>query len=356
MKICHVSFGVIKHDSPADWLDSIGYHTRVLEALAQRHEVISFHFTRRRACLVRNRVTYRFLENGLKDKLFLTGLLTELRSLAPDVFVLHGMHAVWNMFTFLSLFKTTRIFVQHHGEQVFSWPKSWFQRYNDRFVDGYFFSSGDMATPWLKLRQIATTKKVFEMLEATSSFEPVSRSSSNADMKFLWVGRINANKDPETLIEGFRIFLNERPDAKLVVISSDRSALKKLEESLGSANTSIKLIGPVDHREMQPWFLKANFIVSTSLYEGSGIAVLEAMSCGCIPILSDIPSFRTMTNNGHIGFLFAAASAPALAAALRKAATMDIITEQERVHSHFDKHLSASAIANRFEQLVSDTI
>ena len=67
---------------------------------------------------------------------------------------------------------------------------------------------------------------------------------------------------------------------------------------------NIHLIGKVEHWQLRDWFNRADFIISTSRYESAGIAVCEAMSCGCFPILTNIPSFRMMTGNGKIGRLF----------------------------------------------------
>ncbi len=51
------------------------------------------------------------------------------------------------------------------------------------------------------------------------------------------------------------------------------------------------------------YYNSADYFVLGSHYEGSGFSLVEAMSCGVIPIVTDIPSFRMMTNNGKIGTL-----------------------------------------------------
>lgn len=350
MKIAHISFAVI-NEAPARWLDSIPYHTRVIEALASNHSVTSFHYATTRYTTIRNGVRYCFLKNGISETFFLSTFKSDFRIEKPDVVVLHGMHAVFSVLRFLMVFKNLRVFVQHHGERVFKWPKSFVHRFNDHFIQGYLFSSSDMGSVWVKSDQIASTKKIFQVLEATSSFEPVARTRSTAAPTFLWVGRIDENKDPQTLIEGFKKFAAERLDARLVIISKDVASFHRLRGEIEDATQAIQLVGDVNHAEMQHWFCRSNFIVSTSLYEGSGIAVLEGISLGCVPILSNIPSFRTMTGNGRIGILFQAGSSEHLAIAFHKAAALDFTAEQKRVIDHFREHLSATAIARRIEEL-----
>lgn len=46
---------------------------------------------------------------------------------------------------------------------------------------------------------------------------------------------------------------------------------------------------------------RASFFVSLSEYEGFGIAAIEAMSAGLVPLLSDIPSYRQFVERSGVG-------------------------------------------------------
>ena len=48
---------------------------------------------------------------------------------------------------------------------------------------------------------------------------------------------------------------------------------------------------------------RASFVASASEYEGFGIAVVEGMSAGLIPLLSDIPAFRRLQESASVGQL-----------------------------------------------------
>ena len=130
--------------------------------------------------------------------------------------------------------------------------------------------------------------------------------------------------------------------------------LGEIERLLDSENGSrerIFLVGAQDHARMESWYNSADFIISGSRYEGSGTAVCEAMSCGCIPILTDIAAFRMMTGRGHCGLLYPAGDRDALSSALLTASAMHIAEEREKVLRQFRSRLSFEAIAAGMEEI-----
>jgi glycosyltransferase involved in cell wall biosynthesis len=124
-----------------------------------------------------------------------------------------------------------------------------------------------------------------------------------------------------------------------------------LSESI-KATAAIKLVDNIVHEELQNWYNSADFIISGSHYEGSGIAVCEGMSCGCIPIVTSIPSFTKMTGPGKCGILYTAGNETALLNALLKTKTLDIAAEKNKVLQQFYEQLSFSAIAKKLSNII----
>ena len=152
-------------------------------------------------------------------------------------------------------------------------------------------------------------------MEVSSVFFPVDKALAksithvNGDPVFLWVGRLNENKNPLTVARAFLKFLKYQPAAHLYMIYQTTELLPELTGLLKNESNNCKalhLVGEVQHSEMQYWYNSADYIISGSYYEGSGTAICEAMSCGCVPIVTDIPSFRAITGNGAYGLLYTA--------------------------------------------------
>jgi len=83
------------------------------------------------------------------------------------------------------------------------------------------------------------------------------------------------------------------------------------------------------------------------------VAVCEAMSCGCIPVLTDIPSFRMMTGEGTCGLLFKPGNVNELTDRLITCCSLDVAIEKRKVLDYFQYNLSFWAIAGKMIQTVS---
>jgi glycosyltransferase involved in cell wall biosynthesis len=77
------------------------------------------------------------------------------------------------------------------------------------------------------------------------------------------------------------------------------------------------------------------------------------MSCGCIPVLTNILSFRMMTDNGKCGLLFPPGNVAALLAALIQTLTMNREEQRRKTLEQFHARLSFEAIAKHMEEVIA---
>lgn len=354
MKVVHISYAQIDERDPERWLERINFFCGILERMADACEVWSFHSIRFSGELERNKVHYVFVNESFGTRLFGSAIDKYIQELKPGAVIVHGMGFQWEVLRLQrSLPSTTRLFVQNHAERPFRSYKRWLQILVDRNIDGYFFASRDLAKPWIEDKQIRSANKIHEVMEVSSVFKPISRKEAmrklnlDDDQGYLWVGRLNENKNPLPVIKVFLKFLDINPTAKLYIIFQEGELLPAIEKLLNTANERSKqiiLVGNVAHADMVYWYNCMRYIISSSFYEGSGVAVCEAMSCGCIPILTNIPSFRMMTDNGRIGFLYEPNDEQALVAILKE--TMHISSHvHDEVIRWFSARLSFTAIA-----------
>lgn len=105
------------------------------------------------------------------------------------------------------------------------------------------------------------------------------------------------------------------------------------------------LIGQVKQRELETWYNSANYYISGSHEESCGFALLEAMACGCIPIVTNIPTFRKITKQGELGLLFEPGDEDSLIAQLSKLPLLEEEQLSDKITAYFEKELSFREIA-----------
>jgi len=105
------------------------------------------------------------------------------------------------------------------------------------------------------------------------------------------------------------------------------------------------LLGSVDHSKLERLYNSADYFVLGSHYEGSGFSLAEALACGVVPVVTDIPSFRAMTDDGRIGCCWSPGCAVAFSQAFLQVARQPLRELSDHAVRFFRAHLSYPAIA-----------
>lgn len=361
MRFIFTSYSVpVAYDQPQAWLKRIEGYIGIPESLANTDEVISIERISYEGELLYKGVQYYFVREGEKVVRFPWRTHDLIKKLQPDVVVINGFIFPLQVIQLrLKLGRKVKIILLHRAEKPYKGWKKYLQRLSGRYVNAYLFASAEFGEQW---KTNIDTKKVYEVIQASSVFsvtdKAMARKSLNisAGTVFLWVGRLDLNKDPVTVVKAFAQFLGSEPSARLYMIYQSDERLAEVLEIVGAnerAAAAITMVGKLNHDELQNWYSSADFIISSSHYESNGVAVCEAMSCGCIPILADIISFRKMTGSGKCGFLFEAGNAAALCKLLLQTPGMDKNEERRKTIEHFQQELSFDAIARKIKELVA---
>lgn len=345
--------------TPDSWLQRIYASTGIMEALSAEHEVISIEQINYEGTVFHEGVQYHFKRFYDAKTRFPYRLNQYIRSLNPDVVFIQGLHHPLQVIQLQLMGKRLKIMAQHHAEQPFTGIKKLLQRLADRYIDAYLFASKELGATWVDRGNLGSLKKIHEVMEVSSRFSPMNKiearrqTGATGNPVFLWVGRLNANKDPLNMVGAFLEFASNHPDARLYMIYHTEELLTEIKALLAEhgRQDNITLIGKVPHDHLLYWFNSADIILSGSHYEGSGTAICEAMSCGCVPLVTDIPAFRMITDNGRCGLLYEAGNRAALLTAFNKILETDLSEKRTRSLAYFKSNLSFEAIAGRIQQI-----
>jgi glycosyltransferase involved in cell wall biosynthesis len=119
----------------------------------------------------------------------------------------------------------------------------------------------------------------------------------------LYVGTIEPRKNIPCLIKAFKI-LRESYNIKLVIAGGKGWScddVLRMPHELGIQDEVI-FTGYVNEKTILYLYNYAIAVVYPSIYEGFGLPVIEAMSCGTPVIISDIPSLREVAGNAALIF------------------------------------------------------
>lgn len=135
---------------------------------------------------------------------------------------------------------------------------------------------------------------------------------------FLAAGRLDAQKAYDVLLAAFAKVAGERDGVDLVILGNG-----PLRESLAAQARDLKIaervifMGRVD--DPFPWYRTALALAHPARFEGMPNAVLEAMSEGLPPIVSDAQEgLRGIVHDGQSGLVVAVDSVPTLATAMKR--------------------------------------
>jgi len=349
--------------TPAALLDSYRTLTEWSDAVAAAGADVSavqrFHSN---ASVDHNGITYTFVTDKLTPWLSTTDAPKEfidaIVAQSPDIVHVNGL-----IFPALiaglraALGSRAAIVAQHHGGEFpirGSGPVGWWQRRRWRgglaSADALSFTAREQADPW-RAAEVIGDQRIIEIVEASTTLRTVERDRARFTSRspvILWVGRLTTHKDPLTVLDGLERALPKLPEAQVLMVFSDEALLPAVDDRVrasGVLRERVTLNGHVAREEMPSFYGASDVFVSGSHSEGSGYALIEAMSAGVVPVVTDIPSFRVIA--GDCGARWHPGDPQQLADALLRVCERDLGPQKRAARDRFARELSWDAIGRR---------
>jgi glycosyltransferase involved in cell wall biosynthesis len=279
-----------------------------------------------------------------------------LHELAPDVLHVHGLGFGHEVRALHELAPSTPILLQDHADRV---PRFWRRRaWRSGAVaaSGLSFCARGQAEPFRRARLLPPDVEIFEIPELTSQFTPGDTTRARAatglhgDPAILWVGHLNANKDPLAVLDGVSAAASELPNLKLWCCYATAPLLPAVEARVARDATlrdRVHLLGRVPRGTIEELMRAADLFVLGSHREGGSSALVEAMATGLTPVVTDIPSSRALTGNGAVGALWPCGDAQAFTSALQSTAATLGPEARAHVRAHFEAQLAGPALGRK---------
>ncbi len=192
-------------------------------------------------------------------------------------------------------------FIKHYPPGLRGKIKWFWQNLSLKGAAAVITDSNSSKKDIIKLAKIPSEKVSVIYLAASQSFKKLTSGNwrekimhrHNLPKKYLlYVGDINWNKNLPGLIKAFTKVKPKFPQFKLVLIGSayTNNSLPEFQEiqqliSKYSLKSEVIFLNYVAENDLVAIYNLATLYIQPSFYEGFGLPVLEAMSCGC-PVIS----------------------------------------------------------------------
>lgn len=317
--------------------------------------------------LTRNDVTYHFLPFGRAAPWAQrTRAFGELvRSLRPDVCHVHGLGFPHDVLSLSALARRIPIVLQDHADHPPRLWRRWSWRRAFSAASGIAFCALEQARPFAHAGLLGAQTKLYEIPESTSRFAPANRDEARrtlgvtGDPLVLWVGHLNDNKDPLTVLNGVSAAAKILPRLKLWCCFGAAPLMHEVQHRITSdpaLRDRVQLLGSVPHQTVEQLMRAADMFVLGSHREGSGYSVIEALACGLPPVVTDIPSFRSLTGSGAVGALWPCGDARGLCEAIVTMSQRPKAQTRAATRAHFDSELSFAALGRKLRSMYEDLL
>jgi glycosyltransferase involved in cell wall biosynthesis len=315
--------------------------------------------------LTRNGIAYHFVSpgEGTTASSRCHALIDAIDAMRPDVLHVHGLGFPLDVLALTKALPHKPILLQDHANRP---PRIWKRMLWRRAlsaVSGIAFCARTQAEPYTRSHLVGPRTAIYEIPESSSRFSPGNKEEARRATGLLgspcvlWVGHLDNNKDPLTVLEGISGSIRHLPGLQLWCCFGIAPLLPQVRRKIDTdpaLKGRVHLLGRVEHDRIQQLMRAADIFVLGSHREGSGYSLIEALACGLPPVVTDIPSFRVLTGQGVIGQLWRCGDAGSMTRKLVTLAAQLNDPLSARVRAHFEEELSFPAVGRKLLHAYSE--
>jgi glycosyltransferase involved in cell wall biosynthesis len=170
---------------------------------------------------------------------------------------------------------------------------------------------------------------------------------------------LDDNKDPLTVLAGVSAAAHALPGLQLWCCFGTAPLLREVRSRIKTdrmLRDRVHLLGCVPHERVEQLMRAADVFVLGSHRESTGYALIEALACGVSPVVTDIPSFRSLTGAGTVGRLWPCDEPHALCEALKSVMARTDSTTRATVRAHFERELSFDSLGAKLATMYQEVL
>ena len=221
-----------------------------------------------------------------------------------------------------------------------------------------FVPTKSVAADLLQLTKISADK-VRVTGEGVTAFAGIDPSVCPIQSFLLYVGSAYPHKRLDLLLQAWNEIASRYPTHELVIAGEMDVFMEKLKASSlqPPASSLVRFLGRVSDAQLAALYERADVFVFPSSHEGFGLPPLEALSCGCPVVASDIPCLREVLPLAGVawfrgGDLHGMISALEMTLADVSSAKRAVLSVSDWIHTQHTWKQSANSIVKSYRALI----
>lgn len=224
-----------------------------------------------------------------------------------------------------------------------------------RFADHIVGVSNGVAEDIQSITQLSNVHTIYNPVLTADLEEKMNKQVDHPYFKdekkkvFITVGRLHEQKDYSTLIEAFALVRERHSEVRLLVVGDgeERKALQKMVAEK-------ELVDDVSFAGFQnnpyAYMKQADVFVLSSLYEGFGNVIVEALATGTTVVSTDCPSGPgEILEQGRSGYIVPVGNSDELALAMETALLQPMDPDKLKARA---SAFTVAACADEYERII----
>lgn len=172
-----------------------------------------------------------------------------------------------------------------------------------RFAKIIYVSDSSLDDYYYKNYVVNKSIVLYNVIDISSINYKAKQFTPSEEYDLIFLGRLTAQKNPERLIRIMAKLKKMNNNIKLAIIG-DGEKREILEHMINEYNleTNIDMLGY--QTNPYPYLKKGKILIMTSVFEGTPMAVLEAMNFGLVIVSTPVDGLKKIIKNDYNGFLY----------------------------------------------------
>lgn len=238
------------------------------------------------------------------------------------------------------------VYTEHNKQERYHFLTRWLNRFSFNFQTSVVAVSKDVAASIKKNIGSETEVRLIQNAVDTARFQPevtkslLLREEWNIPADAFVIGTVAVFRFQKRLLkwlEVFAVIAAKHPHVRGIIVGAG-PLQKEVEAKARSLNLQGKLFLPGLQTDVLPWLAAMDVFMMTSQFEGLPIALLEAMSMGCIPACTAAGGIGEIVTNKKNGILVPVDSCQTLVPALEQ------LLNDQKVQAKFSTAARATVV------------